>query len=51
MPLLSRIGPGYRGTLGERNFIEQIKTPNFLEAVLAVEIMQEDQSNLEEKVN
>ena len=40
-----------RGTSGERNFIERIKAPIFLEAVLAMEIMQEPQSNLEEKVN
>ena len=32
---------GYRATSGERNFIEQIKAPIFLEAVLAIEIMQE----------
>ena len=29
----------YRATSGERNFIEQIKSPIFLEAVLAIEIM------------
>ena len=29
----------YRGTFGERNFIERIKTAIFLEAVLAIEIM------------
>ena len=40
-----------RATSGERNFIEWIKVPIFLEAVLAIEIMQEPQSNLEEKVN
>ena len=39
----------YRATSGERNFIEQMKAPIFLEAVLA--IMQETQYNLEEKVN
>ena len=38
-------------TSGERKFIEQIKAPIFLEAVLTVEIMYEPQSNLEEKVN
>ena len=31
--------------------IERIKAPIFLEAILAIEIMQEPQSNLEEKVN
>ena len=30
---------GYRVASGERNFIEQTKTPIFLEAVLAIEIM------------
>ena len=29
----------HRATSGERNFIEQIKAPIFLEAVLAIEIM------------
>ena len=28
----------YRATSGERNFIERIKAPIFLEAVLAIEI-------------
>ena len=41
----------YRATSGERNFIERIKAPIFLEEVLATEIMYEPQSNLEEKVN
>ena len=41
----------YRATLGETNFIERIRAPIFLETVLAVEIMQEPQSNLEEKDN
>ena len=41
----------YRATSGERNFIEQIKAPIFLEVVLAKEIMLEPQSNLEKKVN
>ena len=41
----------YRATAGERNFIEQIKAPIFLEAVLAIEITKEPQFNLEEKVN
>ena len=27
----------YRATSGEKNFIERIKTPIFLEAVLAIE--------------
>ena len=40
-----------RATSIERNFIEQIKTPIFLEALLATEIMQDLKSNLEEKVN
>ena len=35
----------------ERYFIEWIKAPIFLEAVLAIEIMSEPQSNLEEKVD
>ena len=38
-------------TSGERNFIKRIKAPIFLEAVLEIEIIQEPQSNLEEKVN
>ena len=29
----------YRATSGERNFIEQIKAPIFLEAVVAIEKM------------
>ena len=37
----------YRATSGERNLIERIKAPIFLEEVLAIEIMLE----LEEKVN
>ena len=41
----------YRAASGEKNFKERIKTPNFWEAVLAVEIMSELQQNLEEKVN
>ena len=41
----------YRATSEERNFVERIKTPIFLEVVLAIEIMQEPQPNLEEKVN
>ena len=41
----------YRATSGERSFTERIKAPIFLEAVLATEVMQEPQSNLEEKVN
>ena len=40
---------GYRATSGERNFIERIEFPIFLEAVLA--IMKEPQSNLEETIN
>ena len=38
-------------TSGERNFTERIKTPIFLEEVLAIEIMLEPKSNLEEKLN
>ena len=41
----------YRAISGERNFIDGIKAPIFLEAVLAIEIISEPQSNLEEKVN
>ena len=41
---------GYRATSGERTFIEQIKATILLEAVLAIEIMQETLSSLEEKV-
>ena len=41
----------YRATSGERNFIEQIKAPIFLKAVLAIEIMWELKLNLEEKGN
>ena len=40
----------YRAASGERNFIEQIKAPIFLEVVLAIETMQEPRSKLEEKV-
>ena len=29
----------YRTTLGQRNFIEKVKAPIFLEAILAIEIM------------
>ena len=39
----------YRATSAEWNFIEQIKTPISLEVVLAIDIMWEPQSNLEEK--
>ena len=38
-------------TSEERNFIEQIKAPLFSEALLAIEIVQELQFKLEEKVN
>ena len=41
----------YRASSGERNFVERIKAPIFLEAVLAIEIMYEPQSNLEKKVD
>ena len=34
-----------------KKLIEQIKAPVFLETVLAIEVMEEPQSNLEEKVN
>ena len=37
-------------TSGERYLIEQIKAPIFLEVVLAMEMMYEPQSNLEEKL-
>ena len=40
---------GYKATSEERNFIERIEFPIFLEAVLA--IMKELQSNLEETIN
>ena len=40
----------YRETSGKRNFIEQLKTPIFSKAVLVIEIMQQLQSNLEQKV-
>ena len=40
-----------RAISGERNLTEQIKAPIFLEVVLAIEIMKEPQSNLEEKLN
>ena len=40
-----------RAASGKRNFIEQIKDLIFLKAVLAIDIMKELQSNLEEKVN
>ena len=36
---------------GERNFIERIKAPIFLEIVLVIEIMQEPQSMLKVKDN
>ena len=35
----------------KRNFVERIKALIFLEAVLAIEIIQEPQSNLEKKVD
>ena len=41
----------YKTTWGERNFTEGIKAPILLQAVLAIEIIKEPQSNLEEKVN
>ena len=40
-----------RTTSEERNFRERIKAWIFLEEVLAIEIMKEPQSNLEEKDN
>ena len=40
----------YRTTSGKRNFIEKIKVPIFLEAVLAIEIMWEPKLNLEENL-
>ena len=39
----------YRATSGERNFVERIKAPIFLKAILEIETLQEPQSNLEEK--
>ena len=41
----------HRATTGERNFKERIKPPTLFEAVLAIEIIWEPQSDLEEKVN
>ena len=41
----------YRATSGERNVVERINAPIFLEAILAIETLQEPQSNLEEKDN
>ena len=41
----------YRSTSGERNFIEQIEAAILLEVVLAIEAMQDPQSNLEKKDN
>ena len=41
----------YKVTSGERNFIERIKAPFFLDAVLATDIIYDTQSNLEEKDN
>ena len=40
----------YRTTSRERNFIEQIKTLIFLEAVLAIDIKWEQKLNLEENL-
>ena len=40
-----------QSNLAGRNFIERIKAPIFLDALLAIETMQELQSNSEEKVN
>ena len=41
----------YRRISRKRNFIKQTKALIFLEAVLAIEMMQEPRSNLEEKGN
>ena len=41
----------YKATSRERHFIERTKAPIFLERVLAIEIIQEPQLYLEEKVN
>ena len=41
----------YRATSGDRHFKKRIKAPIFLEAVLAIQIMQEPHPNLEEKDN
>ena len=35
----------YRATSGEKNFKEPFKTPNFLEAVLAIEIKSDPSPN------
>ena len=40
-----------KSNLRKKNFIEQIKAPIFLEAVVAIEIMEDIQSNLDEKDN
>ena len=40
-----------QSNLRKKNFIERIKAPIFLEAVLAIKVMNELQSNLEESVN
>ena len=39
---------GIQSNLRRKKLLEQIKAPIFLEAVLAIEIMLEPQSNLEE---
>ena len=41
----------YKAISGESNSLERIKAPIFLDVVLAIEIMQELLSNLEEKGN
>ena len=40
-----------KSNLRKKNFIERIKAPIFLEAVVAIEIMEDVQSNLDEKDN
>ena len=41
----------YKATSAETKFLKPIKAPIFLEAVLAIQIISEPKSNLEEKVN
>ena len=41
----------YRATSEGRNFIDQIKAPVFLKAVLGIKIIYEPQFNLEDKDN
>ena len=41
----------HRATPAERKLTERIKAPIFLEAILAIDIMLESQSNLAKEVN